>query len=233
MVETPQLNPRSAVRPYRASRVLVVDDHPAIRQGLVSLINAEPEFEICGEAESFHEGLTCARLLKPDAVVVDISLPDSSGLELIKVIRAELPHVPVLVISVYDESQYALRALQAGALGYIMKADAAATILEGLRKVLAGELHVSPKFSERLIFQVLQGKKGAVFSPVERFSPREREILELLGRGMGTRDIAARLDISPKTVETHRGHMKEKLGVRSTGELVRFALDWVIQQEFV
>ena len=231
MVESPQLKTRPQPRLPRAARVLVVDDHPAIRHGLVTLIGAEDDFEICGEAASFRQGLASALHLKPDAIVLDISLPDTSGIELIKAIRAELPYVSILAISVHDESQYALRALQAGALGYIMKADAAASVLEGLRKVLAGEIHVSPKFSERLIFQVLQGKRNPHGSPVDRFSAREREVLDLLGRGFGTREIAHQLNISPKTVETHRGHMKEKLGVQSTGELVRFALDWVIQQQ--
>jgi DNA-binding NarL/FixJ family response regulator len=211
------------------ARILVVDDHPAIRHGLVALIGAESDLEVCGEATNYQEGLACALSLKPDAIVMDISLPDTNGIELIKAIKQEMPFVAVLVISVHDESQYALRALQAGALGYLMKADAAANVLTGLRRVLTGEVHVSPKLSERLIFQVLQGR-GAGISPVDRFSPREREVLELLGQGLCTREIAKQLNMSPKTVETHRGHMKEKLGVQTTGELVRFALDWVIHQ---
>lgn len=211
-------------------RVLVVDDHPAIRHGLVTLIDAEEDLEVCGQAETFQGGLSSAQALKPDVIVLDLSLPDTSGMELIKAIKAEFPFVAILVVSVHDESRYALRALQAGALGYVMKSDAAATVLQGIRRVYGGEMHVSPSFNDRLMFQVLQGKSGSHSALVDRLSPREMEILELIGLARGTREIAMQLNISPKTVETHRGHMKEKLGLQTTNELIRFALDWTIQQ---
>lgn len=198
----------------------------------MTLIDAEDDLEVCGQAETFQEGLARARALKPDAIVLDLSLPDTSGMELIKAIKAELPFVAILVVSVHEESKYALRALMAGALGYIMKADAAECVLEGVRKVLAGEIHVSSKFSGSLILQAIRGKQGTgnSLSFVDRLSPREREILELMGRARNTREIGQQLNISPKTVETHRGHMKEKLGMQTTSELLRFALDWVVQK---
>lgn len=228
-----EYSPSASHARITAARVLVVDDHPAIRHGLVTLIDAEDDLEVCGQAETFQEGLARARELRPDAIVLDLSLPDTSGMELIKAIKAELPFVAILVVSVHQESKYALKALLAGALGYIMKADAAESVLEGVRKVLDGEIHVSPKFNESLIFQAIRGQQGNRNSPspVERLSPRELEILELMGHAKSTREIAQQLNISPKTVETHRGHMKEKLGMQTTGELLRFALDWVVQQD--
>jgi DNA-binding NarL/FixJ family response regulator len=227
-----QVNLQTAPRPRtsKVARVLVVDDHPAIRHGLVTLVDAEDDLEVCGQADTFQEGLASARALRPDVIILDLSLPDTSGMELIKAIKAELPFSAILVVSVHDESKYALRALLAGALGYIMKADAAENVLEGVRKVLNGEIHISPKFSGNLILQTLRDRQPKGNSPVDRLSPRELEILELMGQAKGTREIASQLNMSPKTVETHRGHMKEKLGMQTTGELLRFALDWVVQQ---
>jgi len=144
---------------------------------------------------------------------------------------AEQPHLNVLVLSMHDESVYALRALRAGAKGYIMKAESIECILAGLRKVAAGEIYVSPKFSDRLIFKVIQSDDVGSSSPVDRLSDRELEVLRLLGKGYGTRDIAEQLHLSVKTVETHRGHIKEKLGFKESGDMVRFAIDWVSQEE--
>jgi len=171
------------------------------------------------------------RRLKPDVALLDISLPGTNGVELIKLMKAEQPKLPLLVLSMHDESLYALRSLRAGASGYVMKAEALNHVLTALRKVLKGEVYVSEKFSERLIFKAIQSIDGGLGSPVDKLSDRELEVLELLGRGFGTREIANELHLSVKTIETHRAHIKEKLGFKDSGEMVRFSIDWVAQEK--
>jgi len=212
-------------------RVLIVDDHPVFRYGIAALINAEADLMVCGEASSSPAALEAMRTLQPDIALLDISLPGTNGIELIKLMKAEQPKLPLLMLSMHDESLYALRALKAGALGYVMKAEALTHVLDALRKALLGEIYVSPRLGERLIFQAIQSVDGNTGSPVDRLSDRELEVLELLGRGRGTKEIAAELHLSVKTIETHRGHIKEKLGFRDAGEMVRFAIDWVVQEK--
>lgn len=212
-------------------RVLIVDDHPVFRHGISALINAESDLEVCGEASSSPTALDAMRTLGPDVALLDISLPGTNGIELIKLMKAEQPKLPLLMLSMHDESLYALRALKAGALGYVMKAEALTHVLDALRKVLRGDIYVSPRLSERLIFQAIQTAEGGSGSPVDRLSDRELEVLELLGRGFGTKEIAGELHLSVKTIETHRAHIKEKLGFRDAGEMVRFAIDWVAQEK--
>jgi DNA-binding NarL/FixJ family response regulator len=211
-------------------RIVVIDDHPIMRHGMIALINAESDMQVCAEAETYRTGLDAMRLYQPDAVVVDLGLPDVDGMELIKVLRDEQPALAILVISMHSESEYALRALRAGANGYIVKSDAATNVVAGLRKVLNGELSLSPNFSDRLIFQIIRAPAAPGNSPVDRLTQREREVLELIGQGLGTREVGRRLNISVKTVETHRGHLKEKLKLQTSGELTRFAMDWVAQK---
>lgn len=215
---------------FKVRKVVVIDDHPIIRHGMSALINAEKDLEVCAEAETFRTGLDAVRLNQPDAVLLDLGLPDADGVELIKVLRREMPALAILVVSMHSESEYALRALRAGANGYIMKSDAASNVVTGLKKALKGELSLSPTFSERLIFQVIRAPANTGASPVERLTQREKEVLDLIGRGLGTRQVGQRLNISVKTVETHRGHLKEKLRLPTSGELTRFAMDWVAQQ---
>lgn len=212
-------------------RVLIVDDHPVFRHGISALINAEADLTVCGEASSSPSALDAMRTLHPDVALLDISLPGTNGIELIKLMKAEYPKLPLLMLSMHDESLYALRALKAGALGYVMKAEALTHVLDALRKVLVGDIYVSPRLSERLIFQAIQSTDGGSGSPVDRLSDRELEVLELLGRGFGTKEIASELHLSVKTIETHRAHIKEKLGFRDAGEMVRFAIDWVAQEK--
>lgn len=212
-------------------RVLIVDDHPVFRHGISALINAEPDLEVCGEASSAATALEAMRSLSPDVALLDISLPGTNGIELIKLMKAERPKLPLLMLSMHDESLYALRALRAGALGYVMKAEALTQVLDALRKTLKGEIHVSPRLSGQLIFQAIQSADGGGGSPVDKLSDRELEVLELLGRGFGTKEIASNLHLSVKTIETHRAHIKEKLGFRDAGEMVRFAIDWVSQEK--
>ena len=212
-------------------RVLIVDDHPVFRHGITALINAEADLVVCGEASSSPFALDAMRKLQPDIVLLDISLPGTNGIELIKFMKSEQPKLPLLVLSMHDESLYALRALKAGALGYVMKAEALTHVLDALRKALKGEIYVSPRLSERLIFQAIQSTNGNTGSLVDRLSDRELEVLTFLGRGLGTKEIASELHLSVKTIETHRAHIKEKLGFRDAGEMVRFAIDWVAQEK--
>lgn len=211
--------------------VLIVDDHPVFRHGIMALINAEADLVVCGEASSSTSALDAMRRLKPDVALLDISLPGTNGIELIKLMKAEQPKLPILMLSMHDESLYALRALKAGALGYVMKAEALTQILDALRKTLNGEISVSPRLSERLIFQAIQSVNSNTSSPVDRLSDREMEVLSMLGRGLSTKEIAAELHLSVKTIETHCAHIKEKLGFRDAGEMVRFAIDWVAQEK--
>jgi DNA-binding NarL/FixJ family response regulator len=221
----------NSLTPPEKRNVLIVDDHPVFRHGIASLINAEADLHVCGEASTSPLALDAMRRLKPDVALLDISLPGSNGVELIKLMKAEQPKLPLLVLSMHDESLYALRSLRAGALGYVMKAEALNHVLTALRKVLKGEVYVSEKFSERLIFKAIQSIDGGLGSPVDKLSDRELEVLELLGRGFGTREIANELHLSVKTIETHRAHIKEKLGFKDAGEMVRFSIDWVAQEK--
>jgi DNA-binding NarL/FixJ family response regulator len=210
--------------------VLLVDDHPAIRRGMAAIIDEESDLTICGEASTAPMALEAMRRLNPDIAVIDISMPGTNGVELIKLMLAEQPKLQILMLSMHDESVYALRALRAGAKGYVMKGEALECVLAGLRKVGEGEIYVSPKFSDRLIFKTIQSTIAGVASPVDKLSDREFEVLRLLGKGFGSRDIAEELSLSVKTVETHRAHIKEKLGFKEAGEMVRFAIDWVVQE---
>jgi len=211
-------------------RVLIIDDHPVFRHGITAMINAEPDLEVCGEAGSAPAALEAMRRLQPNVVLVDISLPGTNGIELLKSIKAESPKLPMLVVSMHDESLYALRALRAGALGYVMKAEALDSILTAIRKVLMGEPYLSPKFSERLVFKAIRSIDEGLGSPVDKLSDRELEVLNLMGRGFGAQDIANELHLSVKTIETHLAHIKEKRDFHDSKEMVRFAIEWVAQQ---
>jgi DNA-binding NarL/FixJ family response regulator len=212
-------------------RILIVDDHPVFRHGITAMINAEPDLFVCGEAGSAPTALDAMRRLQPDVALVDISLPGTNGIELLKSMRAEFPKMPMLVVSMHDESLYALRALRAGALGYVMKAEALDLILTAIRKVLQGEPFLSPKFSDKLVFKAIRSIDEGLGSPVDKLSDRELEVLNLMGRGFGAQDIANELHLSVKTIETHRAHIKEKLGFNESKEMVRFAIEWVAQQQ--
>ncbi len=214
----------------RRRSVLIVDDHPVLRHGISQLINHEKDLVVCGEADSAPTALEAMRRLKPDLALLDISLQGTNGIELIKLMRAEQPKLPILMLSMHDESLYALRALRAGARGYVMKGEAMEHVLTALRKVLEGDIYVSPRFSERLVFKAIQSLEGGMGSPVDKLSDRELEVLQLLGKGFGTREIANELHLSIKTIETHRAHIKEKLGFKDAGEMVRFAIDWVTRE---
>ncbi|MBE3070212.1 MAG: response regulator transcription factor [Planctomycetes bacterium] len=221
-------NPHKA-KPAAAApaRVLVVDDHPVVRQGLALLINHEPDLAVCGEAATAAEALKAIADTRPDVAIVDLSLKGASGLDLIKDIKVRHPGLPVLVLSMSDENVYAERALRAGARGYMMKEEATEKVLTALRRVLAGAVYLSDAMASRLLSQFVAGDAPGGGSPVDRLSDRELEVFRLIGQGLGTGEIAHRLHLSPKTIETHRAHIKVKLGLDSGTDLLRQAIRFV------
>jgi DNA-binding NarL/FixJ family response regulator len=211
----------------RKRTVLIVDDHPIVRQGLAQLINQEKDLEVCGQAEDAHEALQAIRHLNPDLVVTDISLKDTSGIDLIKDLKIQYPSLPVLALSMYDEAVYGERALRAGARGYIMKQEATEKVVTAIRRVLAGEVYVSADMATKMVSKLIGGGPRQVGSSVERLSDRELEVFRLIGEGYGTREMADRMHLSVKTIETYRAHIKEKLAVEDANELLRVAIQWV------
>src|SRR2546423_169724 len=209
-------------------RIVIVDDHPLFRKGLEQLINSSDDgFRICGEAGDAAEGMATIRELKPDLVIVDLSLPGANGIELIKNIRAEFAKLPVLILSMHDESLYALRALRAGAQGYVMKHEAMANVIQAIHEVFNGRPYLSPAMAAQVITKFAHHDAEGETDAVERLSDRELEILELIGKGNEVRQIAKLLHLSPKTVETHRAHIKDKLDLKNSREVARFALQWL------
>ena len=211
-------------------RILIVDDHPMMRQGLGQLINAEPDLSVCGEAENAEQALTAITSAKPDLVLADISLPGKNGLELIKDFQAVQPDLPVLVISMHDESLYAERVLRAGGRGYIMKQEGGKKLMQAIRHVLGGQIYVSEKMSAEILEAFSGRRAGVEGSPVEKLTDREFEVFQLISQGKGTRDIAEQLHLSVKTVDVHRTNIKTKLKLGSTAELIRFAVRWAESQ---
>ena len=230
--------PRGKAAPARAqaagtakARILVVDDHPIVREGLVRVIDQTPDLLVCGHAENIAQAVVLVDNSKPDLVIVDISLGGQNGIELIKDIKVRHPALPVLVHSMYDETMYAERCLRAGAKGYVMKQEPPQRLLEGVRRVLKGEVHLSEAMTKQLLCRISSGPEGKGNSPSELLSDREIEVFELLGRGRRTREIAQLLNLSDKTVQTHREHIKEKLNIHDAVSLVRQAVQWVEAQK--
>jgi DNA-binding NarL/FixJ family response regulator len=213
------------------SRILIVDDHPMTRQGLATLIEHQPDWAVCFEAQSAEQALEAIAKTKPDLVLVDISLPGKSGLELIKDIRALHEHLPVLVISMHDESLYVERVLRAGARGYVPKHSGAVKIVEAIRAVLNGRIYVSEEMSAHLLEQLCGRPSQQMRSPVEQLSDREFTVFELIGQGLSAHDIAQRLFLSAKTVDAHRANIKEKLKIKTTAELIAYAARWNAESE--
>ena len=210
-------------------KILLVDDHPLVREGLANLIHQQPDLEVCGEAASQPQALQLISDAKPDIAVVDISLENGSGLELIKSIKAMHSSVAMLALSMHDESLYAERALRAGARGYLMKREAAKKVIQGIRAVLAGQLFVSEKISSLMAERFVEGRT-AVTSPVEQLSDRELEVFQLLGRGHSTRQIADHLNVGFKTVQAYCARIKDKLQLANATELLRAAMQWNADQ---
>ena len=218
---------RARGRQPNKREVLIVDDHPIVRQGLAQMINQEDDLHVCGQAEDAHEAMRAIRQLQPDMVTVDISLKESSGIELIKDIKVQYPNLPVLTLSMHDEGIYAERALRAGARGYIMKQEATEKVVTAIRRVLAGEVYVSEGMAAKMVSKLVSGPADAGGSPVDRLSDRELEVFRLIGAGYGTREMAEKLHLSIKTIETYRAHIKEKLDLVDANELLRTAITWV------
>lgn len=206
-------------------RLLLIDDHPIMRHGLAQLIRAEEGLQVCGEAGNARDGLTAVETLKPDLVVIDLTLPDRNGLELLKDIQAQYPGTLCLVLSMHDEAMYGERALRAGARGYIMKEAAADHLITAARKVLSGGIYVSESMASRMMEQVIGNR--AKTATLESLTDRELEVLEMIGQGVATKNIAERLCISARTVEAHRAHIKDKLAITDGAALVRYAVQWV------
>ena len=208
--------------------MLLVDDHPILRKGLAQMINMEQDMTVCGEAEEAGKAFELVGTLQPDVAVVDISLKTGNGIELVKNIKARYPELPILVLSMHDESLYAERALRAGSLGYIMKEEATEQVLVAIRRVLKGEIFLSEKMKSRMLQQLTTGGRNkVVVSPIENLTDRELEVFRLIGEGRSTRQIAAELHLSVRTVEAYREYIKSKLNLRNATELVQHAFHWV------
>jgi DNA-binding NarL/FixJ family response regulator len=215
----------------RKKKVCVVDDHPIVRQGLSLLINQEADLAVCGEAEEMHSALQAIAAANPDILIVDISLNGPDGLELLKNARIASPRLPVLILSMHDESIYAERALRAGANGYIMKQEATEKVLVALRRILSGEIYVSDRVANSMLQHYVHGSHPAERSSVSELTDRELEVFRLIGEGHGTRQIAEALHLSVKTVESYQAHIKEKLSLRSGRELVQHAVQWTVREK--
>ena len=208
------------------SRVFVVDDHPLVREGLGNLINAQEDLIVCGEAEDSAQAIAGMVKTEPDVALIDISLQNESGLELVKHLSVQFPKVALIVISMHDETLYAERALRAGARGYVMKREASSSVLNSIHRVLDGGVFVSERVANRIAIKAAARRKAADRTPVERLSDRELEIFRLLGQGRTSSQIACDLNLSLKTVQAYCARAKEKFGVRSLTELLRAALRW-------
>lgn len=209
------------------TRIYVADDHAMVRRGLAAMIAAEPDLELCGEAEDCATATSDVTKLRPDVVIADISLRGNSGIELIKNIKAFDPTIQVVVLSVHDENVYALRALKAGAKAYVMKQDIASKVIDAIRKIRKGQMFVSERVSSQMLNRLVKGQEEQGDSPVAGLSDRELEIVTLIGSGLATREIAGRLHVSVKTVETHRAHIKLKLNLTTATRLMQFCVRWV------
>ncbi|MEN6337372.1 MAG: response regulator transcription factor [Phycisphaerales bacterium] len=207
--------------------VLIVDDHPIVRQGLAQLINQETDLLVCGQAEDAHQAMQAIRDLKPNMVIVDISLKDTSGVELIKDLKVQYPELPVLTLSMHDEAIYGERALRAGARGYIMKQEATEKVFTAIRRVLACEVYVSDMMAAKMVSKLVGGVSKKPASAIESLSDRELEVFRMIGEGFNTREMADRLHLSVKTIETYRAHIKDKLALQDASELLRSAIQWV------
>lgn len=222
---------QQSTSPLKFKKILLVDDHPLMRRGQADLLSREQDLMVCGEAGTAREAMDAIAKLKPDLVLVDMTLPDKDGLELIKDIQALHPGLPVLAMSMQDESLYAARVLRAGGRGYVMKGEGSdEQLVAAVHTVLSGQIAVSPRMAAKILESVAapSGKVGS--EPETKLTDRELEVMRLFGEGWSTEEIAKRLHLSPKTVDVHRMHIKEKLGFNTTPEFQRFAIRWVASQ---
>jgi DNA-binding NarL/FixJ family response regulator len=213
------------------SRILVVDDHPLFREGIEQMINRTPGLKVCGEAANNTEALRAVAELKPDLVLVDISLEGGDGIDLIKTLKAKYEHLPILVVSMHNETLYAERALRAGALGYVMKNEPARTVKAAIAKVLGGDVFLSEKMSVSVLTKMVSGRKEQVLSPVDQLSDRELQVFQMLGEGKPSRQIAEELNLTIPTIHSFRNRIKEKLKFQNATELVLNANQWVREHQ--
>jgi len=212
-----------------SKQIIVIDDHPSTRAGLITRVAMEPDLEVVGEASEVDEAIRLIEKIQPDLAVIDISLKTSSGIDLVKMVKERYPRVKMLVWSMYEESLYAERALRAGAMGYISKQHVTDKIIEAIRTILRGELFLSKELSAKMLHRVIAGKELVAASPVDGLSDRELETFRLIGQGMSTREIAKAMSLSPKTIETYRARIKEKLELNDMASLTREATQWVLE----
>jgi DNA-binding NarL/FixJ family response regulator len=220
----------AAPKPSGKSRVLLVDDHPLTRHGMKALISQQPNLEIVGEADSAPRALELVEKLKPNLAIVDITLRSTNGIELTKGMRAQSPDLQVLIVSMHDENLYAERALRAGAMGYLMKHEASEKIITAIQRIQQGEIYLSDRIKEKMLHRFVNHKTDELVSPIDTLSDREMEVFQLIGNGYGTRLIAQQLNLSIKTIDSYREHLKLKLNLESGSELVRYAIQWMKSQ---
>lgn len=224
------MNPSKSSKQTTANKILVIDDHPVVRESLALRISQEPDLSVCASVGDVAQALQVLEQHHPDLAILDLNLPDGHGLDLIKEIHTLYPDVRILVFSMHDEHLYGERVLRAGAQGYLMKSEQPDKVIEGIRTVLSGNLVISPRLSHKLLAQfVPKGQPDA--APIQRLSDRELEVFQLIGQGVSTKEIAVRLQRSAKTIETYRLRIKEKLNIGSAQELVATAARWVIENE--
>jgi DNA-binding NarL/FixJ family response regulator len=208
------------------STVYLIDDHPLLVQGVSELINAQPDLQVIGSTSDWTVALTQLQTLKPDVVVLDITLANANGIEVLKNLRVHFPDLRVLMLSMHDENLYAMRSMKAGAHGYIMKSSATEHVVTAIRQVLKGEIYLSDGLAKRTMAQMVGRKKEPGASPLEDLSDRELEVFQMVGEGLTTRKIADKLHLSIKTIETHKAHIKEKLNLQNATELTQHAIHW-------
>ena len=218
--------PKASKSPAK-HRILLVDDHPITRQGVAVLLNQEEDLEVVGEADSAPAAIALLQKQPADLAIIDITLKTTNGIELMKHLRVLAPDMPVLVMSMHDESVYAERAMRAGARGYIMKQEASSRVLTAVRTVLAGELHLSDRMKERMLHRLVNNRKEEVRFSIDTLSDREMEVFQLIGDGFSTRQVATKLNLSVKTIDSYREHLKLKLQLESGKDLVRYAIQWM------
>jgi len=221
----------SALPDSKKARVVIVEDHPMFRERLAHLIDKEDDMTVCGEADNAAEGLALIRQAKPSLAIIDITLKESGGLDLLKDIRAHEIALPVLVLSMHDESLYAERALRAGARGYITKHEASAKVMTAIRQVLRGEIYLDQRIMDRILQRIVDGDTKVTARPIDRLTDRELEVFELIGQGRTTREIGSRLHVGLTTVDTYRARIKEKLNLENAAQLHAEATRWIQERE--
>jgi DNA-binding NarL/FixJ family response regulator len=214
-------------REGQKKRILIVDDHPIVREGLTTIINEQTDLMVCGEAEDAQTALEAVDTLRPDLMIVDVSLKGINGIELVKLIQRRYEKIPILVLSMHDESLYVERVLRAGARGYIMKQEGTEKVVTAIHRILGGDIYVSEAMGKKLLRTFQESRPETSGPSVDRLSDRELEVFRLIGQGYGTRQIADTLHVSVKTVNTYRQHIKEKLKFETGSELLRHAIQWV------